>query len=153
MTIMGRKWQDGKYYVDGMILRGSAKSGKPEDIFTRFLIDTSQRTTIISELEAIKHEIDYKFNLKRNAVSKNSKIFDAYEIRDIEIQFASQDNHSEYIEKFDIVLVPIENNSFENLEPSSVLGLDFLERFRISFLEPKPTSGGIILEKFQHPDN
>lgn len=107
----------------------------------------------------MKHEVEYKsFNLKRGAVSKNSKTFDAYEVPDVEISFGDQSGKPDYDEKFEIILiseplVPVEPNSIDNLEPSSVLGLDFLERFRISFLEPTPTSGGIILEKFQHPAN
>jgi len=152
MTIMGKKREDGRYYVEGRIPQPNLRSGKPEDIFTSFLIDSSQRTTIISESEALKHEIEYKsFNLKKNAFSKNSRIFDAYEITDLEIIFASQDRHPYYREKFIRIFIPLEKTSYNNLEPSSVLGLDFLERFTIRFLRPEPTSGGIVLKKIKRP--
>lgn len=148
MTIMGKKREDGRYYIDGRIPHPNIRSGKPQDIFTSFLVDSSQRTTIISESEALKHEIKYKsFNIKQNAFAKNSKIFRAYEITDLEIIFADQNGSPNYTEKFDQIFVPVEDNSYSYLEPSNVLGLDFLERFKISFLSPQPTSGGIILEK------
>jgi hypothetical protein len=42
MGIMGKKREDGKYYIKGRIIKSYVQSGKPEDIFMSFLVDTSQ---------------------------------------------------------------------------------------------------------------
>ena len=149
MTIMGGKQEDGRYFIRGSVTKRQIESGKLDHIFIDFLVDTTQPKTTISQSQALKHGIDYK-NLEKEVILINSTYIEAYVLDDCEIKIRNQSNSDPmyYLEKFDKIFVPDEGFSRDNPEVHiSRLGLDFLERFTISFLSSEPTSGGIILEK------
>lgn len=149
MTIMGGKQKDGRYYIRGMITKRQIESGKLDHIHIDFLADTSQPITTISESQALKHGIDYK-SLSKEVISRNSKNIEAYVLSECEIQLKNQSNSNPmyHHERLDKILIPIESFSENNPEAHiSRLGLDFLERFKITFLSTEPNSGGMKLEK------
>lgn len=144
---MGNK-RDGRYYIRGMINKRHIETSRPDYVHIDFLVDTTQPITRISQSQALKHGIEYK-NLSKETIPTDPKNCEVYVLRDRELRFTNPSNsHQSYGENFDKIFIPDESFSEDNPEAHiSRLGLDFLEKFTISFLEPEPKSGGIILEK------
>jgi hypothetical protein len=99
------------------------------------MIDTSQRYTTISKLDAEKNNIDLKsLDIEDGKFEiKNDKI-DAYVFSNCNVNVPNQNGRANYSLKLPKVYIPFRKLSASSLEADvSRLGLDFLENFSIDF--------------------
>jgi hypothetical protein len=129
--MMGKKEIDGRYYLRGYV----DSSPRQKNIYIDFMIDTSQRYTTISKLDAEKNNIDLKsLDIEDGKFEIRNEKIDAYVFSNCNVNVPNQNDRANYSLKLPKVYIPFRKLSASSLEADvSRLGLDFLENFSIEF--------------------
>jgi len=113
----------------------------------RFVVDTGASMTSIGMIDSIRNGINI-FNFEKSdiIISGIGGNLEAYILPDCDLMFLTNDNNEDnvHIEELDRIQMFHEPNIYKDgyIEVPSVLGIDILEKFKISF-----ENDTVILEK------
>ena len=131
--MMAPKRLDGRYHLDGYVQESPAQ----KNIGINFVIDTSQRHTIISNADAQNNLIKLDtLEVQGGWFEVGNESINAYVYPNCEIRIPRQNKDVDrfYRETVENVYIPFKKLSSNREKVDfSRLGLDFLEKFKISF--------------------
>ncbi|HEY7227941.1 MAG TPA: hypothetical protein VH481_07435 [Nitrososphaeraceae archaeon] len=133
MILTGYKWGDRKEYVLPLDVT------IPELNLSRrrmtFLVDTGSSTTTICGPDANNLDLSPLFHKKfGGAVDFQGNIMPVKSLNNCKLDYVNEDKYSVTLDVIDVV-VQLEHatNTYTFMESVSLLGMDFLESFKISF--------------------
>ena len=90
---MGKKEIDGRYYLSGYV----ESSPRQKNVYINFMIDTTQRYTTISKLDAEKNNIDLKsLDIEDGKFEIRNEKIDAYVFPNCNIDVPNQNGRPNY---------------------------------------------------------